>query len=184
MGDFKANGVIGMRKLIRAKGEETEKAFLAQLTPEEQKRYQTMVSISKLPIEEVANFSRIAASLLFPDLNEKEGLRKLGASGVEEDMNAALKVLLRFLNTETVIRQAAKVWSNVHSEGKAYCIKGKHDCTAEFAVEEYPDIPGEILQTITGYIIKLVELTGVRNVKVIPNFFNKDQWVWKISWTK
>jgi len=184
MGDVKVSGLVSLRKMIKARGEETEKAFLNKLTPEKQNYFQTLVPIMRISIEEEMEYYKKAASVLFPDVSLKKALAEIGREILRESMNGAYKLLLRFFNPDVVIKQAARLWSDTHYHGKAQAIKGEDGCSAEFFIEDYDDMPKDYLDVLDGYIAQLTSISGTKNIVITHNFLDNKRWSWHIQWDK
>ena len=177
----KAAGVIHTRALIRAKGEPVEKAFLAKLTADEAALYQKLIPVGKLPIETAVKRYECAALLIYPALSVTEGLKRLGYATALNDMGGTYKIFLRLATPEFVIRQSAKIWKTYHDAGSA-SIEPMGAKSVRFLLREYPDLPKNFLNVISGYTKDLLELVNVKNPKIQYDDSNPSCWSRTISW--
>ncbi len=184
MGEVKGAGVVYLRSQLKAKGPDILAAFLKQLTPDEQKRFNSVIHISKIPIDFAIKLVNSAAPLLYPKLSPEKASWQYNYDMAQDQMNGVYKVILRFATPEFVISQAAKVWSTIHSDGHVQCIEHRDIFSAEFILLDYPHIPKSFLPMVSAYLVGILELTGVKNTKVNTDFSNNQKWIWYVSWDK
>lgn len=177
----KAAGVVHTRALLQAKGQETESRFLSQLTPEEKVAYQTLLPVSKLPIETAVKIYRLAVSLLYPDRSEAEGLRELARVTAWNDLRGVYSVLLRFTSPEFMIKQSAKIWQTYHDAGVAEA-SSLGPKQAQLRITQYADLPKPFLQIVTGYTQGMMEIAKVKNPRIECRDANPASWEWRVQW--
>jgi len=176
----KVVAVIYLRDLIKANGEAMADKFLKILSSEERKMFQTMMPITKFPIEQITRFYELAMPLLFPDKSLSEGLRQFGFQNAQSDMKGIYRFILKFLSLETVIKQAATIWKIYHDKGKA-SVQLVTSKNVIFIVEDYPEIPKNFREVLNGYIAGLITLAGEKGINVVRNDADPNAWKWVIN---
>lgn len=177
----KAAGLINTRALLREKGEAAEKAVLAQLTPQEVTAYQNALPVTQMPIEFLSKVAELSAPVLFPGQNQSEAYKTLGRVSALRDLKGIYQILLRFTTPEFAIKQAARLWTTLHSQGQARCFPDG-DKRIVFEVTGYPDLPGPMRQVLGGYILGIAEMTGLKRARIIQEDGDPHQWRWITVW--
>ncbi|MEW6516701.1 MAG: hypothetical protein AB1439_07360 [candidate division FCPU426 bacterium] len=177
----KAAGLINTRNLLRAKGAGVEQAMLAQLTPQEVRIYQDALPVTQLPIELLSKVAVLSAPLLFPGQGRLEALLSLGRVSALSDLKGIYKILLRFTTPEFAMKQAARLWTTLHTQGEARCFSDGEKRIV-FEVMGYPDLPEPMRQVLGGYILGMAELTGIRNARIALQEENPRVWRWVVTW--
>ncbi|MEW6517166.1 MAG: DUF2378 family protein [candidate division FCPU426 bacterium] len=177
----KAAGVIHTRTLLREKGKEAEAKLLSRLTPEEQVQYLALLPVSKIPIETATKIYLASVPILFPDKTVSQGMQELARSTALNDMRGVYSILLRFTTPEFMIKQTAKIWQTYHDAGEA---TAEHvgPKQALLRVTRYPDLPKAFLDIVSGYILGLFQISGVKNTQMQVRDHNPEAWEWLVSW--
>lgn len=178
--DYKAAGIISMKKALEAGNKEAEIKFLSSLTSEESNIYKTALPVSWVPIEIAAQLFKKGATMLYP--HDPKGLEKLGRAEALDELTGIYKIFLKMTTVPYLMNQAAKLWRNYHKKGQARVEGNPEEKTGYFIVEDFPELP-EIIQIVTsGYLIGSLELTGAKNVQVTREASDSQLWRWKIKW--
>lgn len=182
MGNFKGSGITILEKLFAAGGPGLRAQFLASLTPEEAKAYQHVLPATWLPVEMATALSVKAAQALFP--NDPQRLRKLGRARGKAQLTGLYRVLFSVLSLETLLTQIAKLWTNLHQEGRAWFERPTGAQEASFFVGDYPGLPADLREIICGWIEGCGELLRIKDFRVdqVPNPQNPRVWEWKVVW--
>jgi hypothetical protein len=152
---------------------------LAELTPEEQSRYATMVATAWVPVEFATKLYVLAAPLLYP--GDPTPVRHLGRDLADENLRGVYRFVVRFVSVPTLIEKSATLWRTFHEQGTAHCVRVS-DHALRFEVEGYPELPERMRETISGWTARAVELTGAKNVRVVKSDNDPACWTWALNW--
>lgn len=178
--EMKAASVIFMRDLMKKAPREKEREFLGQLTAEEKVHYQNSLPVSWLPIKIAASLLAKGASILYPD--DPAPLQTFTKAEAENDLQGVYRVLLRVINIPALVNQTAKLWEKYYKQGKARTEANLGAKRAIMYVEDFPELPAELRETVTGYLYGALDLTGVKNVKITQDPSNTKSWKWVVTW--
>lgn len=184
MGQAKGTGLVYVRHRLKNEAHNSIDQFFKKLTEEEKKRFHIITHVSMVPIELVVKYCEEAALVLYPGLPQDESLLKLNFDMAQDQMTGIYKILLKFATPEYVINQTAKIWSTIHSQGKAYSIKEKDGQGATFYIEGYPDLPKRFFFMVKGYISGVLALVHVKNLHVTIDDTNSAKWAMHFKWNK
>lgn len=179
MANYKGTTIKTIRKLVKDQGHEREEALRLKLGPEARQAYDQALPTDWLPIEVGAELMQKAAEVLFP--GEADGLRRIGLRNARETLTGVYRVFLKIPSIEFVLKRLANIWRTFFDQGQAAVVDytGKH---ATLVVTEFPDYPTVLRESICGFIIGLLELTGARNVRVVKRDLDPRAWRWDIDW--
>lgn len=93
-------------------------------------------------------------------------LEKVGAYEAEQDFNRVLRVFLRVLSPAYIFKAEARLWSHFQDTGtwNSVRVDGGVNATLQgWAVD------AALCRELSGYLVKVVEFTGGRNVSVEHN---------------
>lgn len=93
-------------------------------------------------------------------------LEKVGYYEAEQDFNRVLRVFLRVLSPGYIFKAEARLWSHFQDSGTWHSVRvdGGVDATlVGWAVD------AALCRELSGYLVKVVEFTGGRNVSVEHN---------------
>lgn len=181
MAKYKAALMILMRKLLQERGAETEKAFLAQLQPEEATIYQTAMPITWIPIAPYARIITLGAKALYPD--DPKPVRRLGREEASDNLRGVYRTLMSFVSVKAMIDQTPRLWRYYHDQGmlKIDHQEAKHEVT--FTLEGYPELPDANLEVLAGFLTQVIEMANKQNVKVVVDNSNPQAWTWRLSYS-
>jgi hypothetical protein len=179
MAGYKGTGVVFMRSFLQSQGAEIEQRFLATLSEEERRYYQTTLEFHWIPIEVITRFFEVAAPLVFP--GRPDGLRRIGREMAFDHLRGIYRIVLRVITTDIVIEKSARLWSTYHQAGLA-----KHQRLGprllQFSIYDYPDLPEIFRECSAGYMAAVFELCGVREVRVSRYSDDNRTWHFRLSW--
>lgn len=179
MAQYKGMPLVIVRQWLRSKEANVERTFLELLTPEEQQRYASVVATSWVPVEFATKVFVSAAPLLFA--SDVRPVRRLGQELAKENFKGVFRYVLRAVSAETLIDKTAMLWRAFHDTGHASSQReGSHQ--VRFVVTGYPDLPERMRESVVGWLLEAVEMTGVTNVRVIKTDDNKEAWGWVVNW--
>jgi hypothetical protein len=178
MGNFKGTGIFYIKGLVRATSAEKEKALLSLLNPDERKVYETVMAISRIPINAASNILKAAAEVLYP--GDPAGLRAIGYKMAQNDLSGIYKILMPVLSIEMAMSQSGKLWKQYHDEGRAWTDK-INEKTYIFNVADYPNLPEHFREMLAGYVKGVVERTSEKVEQVQRNDVNPKQWKWTFT---
>ena len=180
MAKFKGVGIVFMRKLIRSHPPEVEKQFLAKLSDDEKRLYESTLSASWVTLDLITKYCEIASPLLFP--NEGRGLWEIGRLMALDNLKGIYKVIVRVLSPQTILTQGAKLWASYHEKGRASLRPSEDPRRASYIVEDYPEITAPFLELLRGYVYGALEACGAKDIEVNGKYDNPNHWEWHASW--
>ena len=90
-------------------------------------------------------------------------MREIGAFEAEQDMNRAIRVFLRVLNPNQLLKVEARIWRHFQSHGEWTTKKVAGGVEAELSGWFADEASCEEL---AGYLVRLVEFTGGKSVRM------------------
>ena len=155
--------------------------MLSRLTEEEQKIYLTTITTGWTPVEIQNNIYVQAAEILFP--LEQAKCIVLGKAVAEISYTTVYRTFLRIMVPEAVAQRWVKIWKLHHDSGlPSYEMKNNRHLV--LTVRGYPGLPSATRQLITGHVIKIVELVGIKSFTVNHMEDNPESWRWEVLWEK
>jgi hypothetical protein len=143
-------------------GEEPWLRVLERVGPDDRLELEGMVSVGWYDVYMYARMIRaIDACCGQGDLRL---LPQLGAFAAERDFNRTLRLLLRALNPEAIVHAQRRLWSHFHGAGSwdaSVVPTGLRGVLKDWASEP------ALCQQLVGYLTRLVEFTGGKNVNVL-----------------
>jgi len=180
MAKYKAALIILVRKLMREHGEITEKEFLARLTPDDLRAYNTSIQVTWLPVEQATRILAIAADVLFP--NDPLSLRKLGREEAKDNLTGIYKILLNLMSISAMIEQSPRMWRMYHDQGQAHTERNGNDHKGAVVVEGYPELPEANREIFAGFLEQVMKKANLKNAQVTRDDVNPNAWKWIITW--
>jgi len=78
--------------------------------------------------------------------------------------------------------QASRLWRTYHDTGDASASDGPGRNELTFTVAAFPELPADMRQVLSGYLMGLGELTGARKVAVRLDESDPAAWKWRCTW--
>jgi len=179
MAGYKGTGVVFMRSFLRSRGGEIEQRFLLALTDEERQIYTTTLEFHWIPIEVITRFFEVAAPLAFP--GRPDGLRRIGREMALDHLRGIYRIVLRVITVEVAIAKSARLWSTYHQAGSATSQR-LGPTLLQFSIYDYPELPEVFRECLCGYIVGVLELCGVTEIRVSRLNEPSRAWPFRLSW--
>lgn len=174
---YKGASVVSLRQALRARG--LERAVADGLEPTVREHFEGALATDWMPVDEVATIYAIAAPLLHPD--RALPVRALGRDLARTHLTGIYRVLLRLATAEMIVGQTARLWSTYNGKGALRVLSNKHGAT-RLVLEDYPEYPPVVRESLCGYIVGAVELTGAADVRVVAEEGPEGAWFFDVSW--
>jgi hypothetical protein len=179
MAKTKGTDIVGLRKIIQAKGVDFEREFIKDLPEYLSKMYQSALHNTWSPVEKQTELYLLAASMLFPD--DPDSMLKLGKAMAEKSFSTVYKVFLRIPTKQYIMARTAQVWSTYYDHGRA-CTENFTPTSVDFVVRDFPDLPDKLRELICGHLVVILEMTGSRNIRVQRADIPTKEWRWLLTW--
>lgn len=163
MADVKADLIVYIKQALREKGGDVEKRFVAELSAEALRYYESARCVSWVPVGVSGRMYDQAAALLFS--GAADGLRRLGYDCATAGYTSVYRALLRFATIPLVLKQSARIWRTHHTDGDP-SVENSTKQSAIFVVRNYAVLPVATREVVAGYILALGNLVGARDVQV------------------
>ncbi len=181
MPEVKASGILTIKKILEARGPEAEAVFTAALSAESLKVYRLAVAPSWIPFAAEAEIFEKASETLFPENPQR--LRRLGYEVAKIQFKGLYKVFLLMTTVDYVVKRTAQIWGTIYNSGSAR-VEDVNDYGGTLIAQDLPDQLPTQREYICGYLIGLLEMTNVRNVRVRKDESNPRAWKWIFTWEK
>jgi hypothetical protein len=150
------------RYVLDRHGEGPWQVVLDHVGPEDRVELEGVVSVGWYDVYLYARVLRaIDACLGQGDLRL---LPQVGVFGAERDFNRTLRLFLRALNPPAIVNAQRRLWSHFHGAGvwdASVVPTGLRGVLKDWASD------AALCQQLTGYLTRLVEFTGGKNVTVL-----------------
>jgi hypothetical protein len=180
MGLCSAAGLYFIKKRVKAAGVVAEQALLKLLTLAERDYYYKALPVVWIPIEIAAEVYPKAAEVLLP--GDQSGVWKLGRDQAHADLSGIFRALLVVTTVPFALRQASRFWTSYYKDGRAGVENLTDECSADFYVADYPDLPSKINDVVSGYIAGVMERAGAHDIKVLVNERDPNKRRWSATW--
>jgi hypothetical protein len=170
---------VFVRTLVRSKGGDVEAKLVAQLTPDELRRYETMTATEWVPIEFATRLFELAAPLVHP--GKPQALRLIGQDLAADNLSGVYRYIARVLTVPFLLGQSATFWRSYHRHGTSRLeVIGPNE--AEFVVEGYPRFPERFRECMCGWIVGTLLATGAERPLASKIDDDPEHWRWRIRW--
>jgi len=179
MANVKATDIVIIREMLKETGDKDLNALASVLKPETFKILKTSLAINWVPLEIEAEILQEASRLFFP--NDPRPLFKLGHTVAGKQFTGIYKFFLRIPSVGFIIKNATATWNTMNDKGTVR-VDGLTSNGGLLVLSDLPELTAVQREYICGVLSCIVELTGVKNVKVDKMESNPNEWKWKISW--
>lgn len=159
---MKGIGFVNVRNyVLEAHGAERWEEVLNTLSGAERREIEAAVAVGWY---DVAHFATLLRSI--DEVCGRGDLRlleKVGAYEAEQDFNRVFRVFLRVLSPSYIFKAEARIWSHFQDSGTWHSVRvpgGVNATLRGWAVD------AALCRELSGYLVKVVEFTGGRNVSV------------------
>jgi hypothetical protein len=160
---MKGIGVANVQSYVQTKHSAAKWAeVLAQLTEEDEGIVASAVAVGWYDVLLFARLLRVVDKVC--GRGDLQLLDKVGKFEAEQDLNRVLRVFLRVLSPLQIFSVQGRLWSHFQDSGKweSHRVPNGVDGTLTgWAVDE------ALCQELSGYLIRLMELTGGKDVRVL-----------------
>ncbi len=174
---YKGASLVVVRQSLRTTGREAQ--LLEAFTEDERDRYARTVATDWVPIAFAERVYAVAAPLLYPEAPLP--VRALGREIARKHLNGIYKFALRFATVPFVVEQTARLWSMYNSAGRLTVVRTERQLL-DFVLVEYPTYPAVVRESLAGYIVGTVELTGANNVHLQHDDADPNRWLFRVTW--
>jgi hypothetical protein len=163
MAKLKGTTVASLKNLFKMKGLDEYALMKEKLSPELYDVYLKSINVCWAPIEQVDKLNETAADILFPGSSQK--MFQLGCLKAEEIFQGIYKIILPFISVKSIMERHERMFKLFHETGtiKLNKISSKHFATI---INDYPEMPPAMVEMLRGFIYRLIEMAGEKNVKV------------------
>lgn len=178
MANVKATDTVIIREMF--KGKENDLTIMASsLKPEIFKTFQTALSVNWIPIEVESEIIQVAAGLFFP--KDQRPIFKLGHTVAGKQFTGIYKFFLRIPSVSFIIKNISATFNTMNDKGAAR-VDELTSKGGTLVISGLPEMSAVQREYICGVVTCILELTGVKNIKVDKTDTNPNEWKWKISW--
>ncbi len=178
--DYKANLIMIAREKIWAKGEAAEKSMCVGLSSEAARYYKQAQATDWLPAETAALIVAKAASIIYADV--QPGLQDMGRALIKEYVRGIARMWFRLLPTGFMLKIAEKMWRLFYHYGTARLENGLHAKQKNYVVDNYPQYPKALRESMDGFLYGMLELAGAKKINIQRDDSNPKAWKWLLSW--
>lgn len=179
MANVKASDIVIIRDMLKEKGDRDINTLASALKPEVFKTLKSVLSVNWVPLEVEADILQETAKLFFP--NDPRPLFKLGYTVAGKQFTGIYKLFLRIPSVSFIIKNMSSTWNTMNDKGVVR-VDGLSSNGGTFVIAGLPELTAIQREYICGVISCILELTGVKNVKVEKMHNNPYEWKWNISW--
>lgn len=180
MANVKATDIVIIREMFKDRGDKEINALAPVLKPETLKILRSALAINWVPIEVEAEILQETSKLFYP--NDPRPLFQLGYKVTGKNFTGIYKFFLRIPSIAFIIKNISSTYNTLLDTGVAR-INDWTSNGATFVISGLPELPVVHREYICGMILGVLELTGIKNIKVEKAHNNPNEWKWKISWT-
>lgn len=181
IGRMKGSAFLALERVVRRRGTDLERRWLAAVPPAERIIYQAGNSSKWYPCPGgPPNGVTEAGKLLFP--GDPEGLRRLGKLTAPESVFGIYNVLVHVTSITYFLKCGSFVWNLFHDVGKA-SIADIERTQAVFILQQLPGLPDWFRMFISGFIEGVLEEVGARDVRVTHLAGDPQAWAWELKWS-
>lgn len=174
---YKGASVVSLRQALRARG--LERSIADGLEAPVREHFERALATDWMAVDEVATIYAAAAPALHPD--RALPVRALGRDLARTHLTGIYRVLLRLATAEMIVGQTARLWSTYNGKGQLRVVRSGPGA-ARLVLEDYPEYPAVVRESLCGYIVGAVELTGASNVRVVSEAGAGGAWTFDVTW--
>ncbi len=171
--------MFAIKKIIQEKSNLDWQAFMQARSPQVREMFDDGSMNSWIEFAVETEVFEAAARLLYPE--DKQALRRLGAEVAQRHFTGIYKIFLRIPSVGFVVKRASQIYKTLYDAGDAGVedLKETSCILTATGLESLSHVQHEY---ICGFLTRVVELTGVKNVQVTHDASNPHVWRWMITW--
>ena len=161
----KGSPIRSLLKFVEAELNATQRAELfSRLSPDDAARLRGHVLVSdSLPVALLNRMTEEAAKVKQEPL--QRFARRAGRAAASEAFSGVYRVFALVLTPEKLLEKASRIWGSLYNRGEMV-VESRSDRGANIKLLNFPSEEAGCAR-VTGWIERMVELTGVRNARVI-----------------
>jgi hypothetical protein len=158
---YKAASLVTVRQWLRDRG--LDERFRASLEPAVVERYDRLLATEWVEVSIADAIYAAAAPLLHPD--EPLAVRRLGRELAHDHLRGIYRFLFRFMTVEFAVQQTARLWRMYNDTGTLSVVESRPQ-SLRAVLTGYPGYPAAVRESLAGYLVGGIELTGAKGVRV------------------
>jgi hypothetical protein len=174
---YKGASLVSLRQMLQ--GASVEERFLEALGPTDRESYQRLTATDWVPVAFAGRLYATAAPLLYP--GQVAPVRLLGRDLARDHLRGIYRTMLRLATVQFVADQTGRLWSVYNGRGTVV-VDRVREHTLRMVLHDYPDYPVVVRESLVGYILGAMELTGARDVRVIVDDAEPTRVVFTATW--
>lgn len=175
----KGSDILAMRKLLNERNPESEKQMLSRLSSRTTEHYARATANSWMPDECFFEIARETARELYP--GHPHSLKQLGSETSQVQFTGIYKVFLKMASIAFIVKRAAQIWKSFNDQGDAVT-ENMTAHSGDLVIRGLNVMPVEVHEYTHGYICRLLELAGAKNVAIRDVPGTPDVWRMSTSW--
>jgi hypothetical protein len=179
MAKVKASGVMTIRQLLAAQGQDGEQRLWSRLSPGAMNEAQNAGATSWISLPTEAEVFEVASELLFP--GDLQRLRKLGHAVAKVQFQGIYRIFLLVATVEYLVKRVSRMWDTIYDQGTAR-VENFTPHGGVLVVEGLPDQLPVQREYICGFLTALIEFTPAKNVRVTKDERDPQVWKWLLRW--
>jgi hypothetical protein len=177
MANAKASDVLAVLRLVRERGPEAERSFLARLSPGTTERVRLWVPTEWIPLTEQTEVLRSAADALYPE--DTHGLRHLGEAAARPLFTGTYRAFLKTPTPQFFFKRFPTVWRALYDQGTAL-VETSSPHQAGLLVRAFPELTPTPREYLCGLWAGVLKLTEATTVTVIHEDHFPMEWRWDL----
>jgi hypothetical protein len=174
---YKAASLVSVRQMLQRA--DLEQRFLSELSELEEAEYRRLTATDWVHVALADRVYAAAAPLLFPA--QREPVRLLGRELARDHLRGIYRFVIRFVTVPFVVAQTGRLWRMYNSEG-ALSMQEVGDRKLSAVLTGYPEYPSAVRQSLAGYIVGAIELTGAKDVRVTVDDQDPKAYCFTATW--
>lgn len=180
MANVKGSDIVNLRSLFR-NYPDMEKELISKLPADVIETYQKTLHTSMVPTNMVSSIFKSAAEIMYP--GQKDRLHLLSRDLAKVIYSGIYKIFLRIPSIKFIMSRAASIWKTYYDKGEG-SIENESENSCDFVVTGFSDLETELRAMVPGNICVLLEMAGLKKIRVNHIDSNPKKWIWQVSWEK
>ncbi|MCD4813959.1 DUF2378 family protein [bacterium] len=153
--------------------------FLALLSETNRDIYEKSLPVTRVPIVEMSEILEAFAKVFYP--GEPYPMRHLGAVSAKEILTGVYKIFARITTPAFIISRAPMIWKTYYDEGNVV-MENVNAKSGTLTINNFPDLTVTLREFIAGYCVGALEIAGVKNIVIVKNESDPNQWKYDFRW--
>jgi len=169
--------MIAIKTFVKEKN--LNQQVIDALTPEEIEIYNNVEKSQWISVPIQASIGSKVATILYPE--NPNPIFTLHLVIAEKAYTSIYNVLVKYKNIETMLAHGAEIWSCNYEDGHSEVLRLAPNKVA-FVVRNFPALPESMKISTGAHIHILIAATGKKDIQVVPELDNPEEWRWIVSW--